>query len=138
MSETKQISEQEAIRQVISESSAFDYADIVNAVHKRFRLEVNAAQVEEIYHEMKSETQPAQTQVPQPRTTVSMTVNAPEAKPAESPEIAPAVGAAASASTSSAPKDDMDHALQFVKSVGGLAKAKRALLDLESALLGSD
>jgi len=135
MSDTKEISEAEAIRQVIAESGAVDFVDVVNAVHKRFRMSVTAAQVEEVYHELAKETQAE----PKARTSVTLTSMMSDQPPSESqePELTLPTQPVPT-HPSELPKDDLGHALHFVKSVGGLAQAKRTLIELESILLGSD
>ena len=138
MSDTKQESELEAIeRNAITEILAdnngmMDYADVVNAVHRRFRLDVTAVQVEQVVHELADKKVTAK-----PRTTIGLEMTSiipgkeSPTEAAQSESATPASG-----STTERPMDDLDHALNFVKSVGGLAKARRALDDLESALLG--
>ena len=143
MSETKERAEQaaaeaKAIRQVIAESGAVDFVDVVNAVRDRFRINVTAAQVEEVYHELARETKPE----PKARTSVTLTSMVSEGENEDSgtpaPTAATAPSAPAPAQQPSQPTDDLGHALHYVKSVGGLANAKRKLLELESLLLGGD
>jgi pyruvate dehydrogenase complex dehydrogenase (E1) component len=145
MSETKERAEQaaaeaKAIRQVIAESGAVDFVDVVNAVRDRFRINVTAAQVEEVYHELARETKPE----PKARTSVTLTSMVSEGgnedgtPEATVPTAATAPSAQAPTQESSQPTDDLGHALNYVKSVGGLANAKRTLLELESLLLGGD
>ena len=131
MSDTSQVTETDAIRQVIADTGALDYIDVVNEVRKRFRIEVTSAQVEQVYHDLDTETKPA----PKSRTTVTMTsTTADEAAAKSEPEIT--LPTRDVPSEPDLPKDDLTLALNFVKSVGGLAKAKRALMELESVMLG--
>ena len=146
MSDSKQILENEgtskpirdAIRQVIAEAGAVDYIDVVQAVRNKYRFDVTTAQVEEVYHQLDNETR----QQPQARTSVSITAMPIASKPEslstnenEAPEIT--LPHCADSTPMPGPQDDLSKALCFVKSVGGLAAAKRALLDLESVLLGN-
>ena len=138
MSETKERTEKEAaaaeaIRQVIAQSGAVDFVDVVNAVRDRFRLSVTAAQVEQVYHELAAETKPT----PRARTSVTLTSLAPEFERSE-PDHADPVASTQSPSAKPAEslEDAMVLAVQFVKSVGGIANAKLILNELESALLG--
>jgi hypothetical protein len=139
MSDTKEISAAEAIRQIIAETGSVDYIDVVNAVHKRFRLGVTAAEVEQVYHDLANETKSK----PQARTSVTLTSMTADPSPPEpgkpaSRQAESNLTGPAPVPSSALPKDELGQALQFVKSVGGLANAKRILKELEAALLGSD
>lgn len=139
MSDTKEISAVEAIRQVIADTGALDYVDIVNAVHKRFRIGVTAAQVEQVYHDLTHETAPK----PQARTSVTLTSMMADPAPT-APAVAPSSPqqphhpSSSNDSTPGAVGNEFGRAVDFVKSVGGLANAKRLLNDLESVLAGGD
>ena len=137
MANTEQVSEVEAIRQVIAEGNAMDFVDVAEAVQKRFRLDVTASKVEQVVYDMVNSQKPAgkDEQPPPvriaPRVGVEMmsaVVDDASQKAAAEPAPEP--------TASTEPADEMAHALHFVKSVNGLANAKRALAELESVLLG--
>ncbi len=129
MADTKQISEVDAILQIISENGSMDYIDVVNAVKKRFRLDVSSAQVEQVVHDLLNR----KTRVrPGARVSLEMTTKL--------PDDVERTDADKSGSTSilsaELSRDDLANALSFAKSVGGLAKAKRVLEELEAILMG--
>ena len=139
MSNMQEISAAQAIAQVIAQTGAVDYIDIVHAVRDRFRLNVTTAQVEQVYHDLANETKPGDktrpsvpltSQIPDP--TVSEPGN-----PSDQPELTLPMQP-----VPTQPRDlltdDLGHALQFVKSVGGLANAKRVLGELEAILTGNN
>jgi len=129
MSETEPIPEVDAIRQVIAESGAMDYIDVVNAVFKRFRINVSATDVERVAHEMVSEKTMVK---PRAQVSLDLSANLPTRKPTPSGSNSNAPAGP----DSDHPESDMDHALHFVKSVGGLARAKRLLSELEAIFVG--
>ena len=108
-----------------------DYVDVVNEVHKRFRLEVTSAQVEQVFHDLVT----AKTKVrPGSRVSVEMTSKFPvESSQTEATQPKSAVPSQTQPPQPST--DNLGHALHFVKSVHGLTNAKRALAELESILL---
>ena len=140
MSDTKKISEVDAIQEILSESGTMDYIDIVNAVYKRFRLNVTAADVERVVNDLVSTKS---TVKPRAQVSLDLSANVPakdETTPASSTPGSP------SGSISTRPvsqpadqsKSELDNALHFVKSVGGLAKAKLLLAELEAIFVGRD
>ena len=131
MSDTTQISEIEAIRQVIEDGSAMDFVDVVSEVQKRFRLEVTSAQVEEVVHDLVTKKKPKVR--PGSRVSVNMTSNLP-ADDAAPTCVEQAKSTNSETPSAQLPMDELSHALHFVKSVHGLANAKRALAELESIL----
>jgi hypothetical protein len=134
MSDTKQISEVEAIRQILAEGGRLDYIDVVNAVHQRFRLNVTAADVEQVAHDLVKEKPPVK---PRAQVTLDLSANVPdENKPASSKEHASTVSSPVPSTDQVT--SDLGQALSFVKSVGGLAKAKRLMSELETILVGPD
>lgn len=129
MPKTTQISETDAIRQVIADNSAMDYVDVVDAVQKRFRLTVTSSQVEEVVHELVNEKTRMRS-APRVKVEMGSGLHAEPVKPESSHPQSIQL-------TKDPPSDDLGHALQFVKSVHGLTNAKRALADLENLLIGS-
>jgi len=122
MADATKISEAEAIRQVIADGFASDFVDVVNEVQKRFRLQVTSSQVEQVYNDLVSKKKPPRLDA---RVEMQMTSKPPGEPQPE--QLQP----------SKTSTDEVSHALQFVKSVGGIARAKRALAELETILLGS-
>ncbi len=130
MSDAAKVSEIDAIHQVIVDGGAMDYVDIVNAVKKRYQLTVSSALVEQVHHDLLTKqseiSHSEKTRVrPGSRVSLNMTSNLPEETGRQTKE--PSKNQTA---------DDLGHALDFVKSVGGLSNAKRLLGELESILLG--
>lgn len=123
-----------AIWQVIQTTPALDYIDVVNAVRDQFRMEVTSAQVENVYHKIEE----GLLQPPTVRTSVSLTGSPrSDAQPSGLNRSAPELTLPAhSVPEPVEPQDDLAIALNFVKSLGGLANAKRALEELETILLG--
>ena len=137
MSDTKQISEVDAIRRVMAESGTMDYIDVVNAVYKRYRLNVTAADVEQVAHGLVDEES---TVKPRAQVSLDLSANIPanETTPATSTASTGSISAQPVAQSADQSRSDMDHALHFVKSVGGLAKAKLLLAELEAIFVGRD
>ena len=129
MFETEQIPEVDAIRQVMFESGTMDYIDVVNTVFQRFRINVTEPDVERVAHELVSEKT---TVKPRAHVSLALSANVPPKQPIQSGSTPKA----SLESVSDQPESDMGHALHFVKSVGGLAKAKLLLAELESIFVG--
>ncbi|QDV84194.1 hypothetical protein [Planctomycetes bacterium TBK1r] len=127
MTQSSEQSEIDAIKRVIAEGGAMDYVDVVDAVEKRFRIKTSAATVEQVHHDLVNAADEVADQVGgaddhfSPSLGVSMTAKL----PSES------AGATSAEGTSN---DHMTLAMQFVKSVGGLNRAKSALAELEAML----
>ena len=134
MSDTKKISEVEAIQEILSESGTMDYIDIVNAVYKRFRLNVTAADVERVVNDL---VRAKSTVKPRAQVSLDLSSNIPANEPATStPTPSTGISGQSVAQSADQSMSDLDHALQFVKSVGGLAKAKLLLAELETIFVG--
>ena len=116
MSDTKHLSEVEAIRQVIVEGGAMDYVDVVNVVRKKFGLNVSSALVEQVHVEM-CQQQPKRDIQPRIRMEVGVSD--------------PTLESAKRESVEATPKGHLQLAANFVKSVGGLKNAVQALAELE-------
>ncbi|PAY16282.1 hypothetical protein CKO51_27400 [Rhodopirellula sp. SM50] len=127
MTQSIEQSEIDAIKRVIAEGGAMDYVDVVDAVEKRFRIKTSAATVEQVHHDLVNAADEVAEQVGgaddqfSPSLGVSMTAKL----PSESGGAMPAEDTSA---------DHMTLAMQFVKSVGGLNRAKSALAELEAML----
>ena len=127
MTQSSEQSEIEAIKRVIADGGAMDYVDVVDAVEKRFRIKTSAATVEQVHHDLVNAAEEAREQVGgaddqfSPSLGVSMTAHLPSESAPQTP---------AEATTA----DHMTLAMQFVKSVGGLNRAKSALAELEAML----
>ena len=52
MSDTDQLSAEEAICQILSEGEALEFIDVVNEVQKRFRIDVTSTEVEQVYRNL--------------------------------------------------------------------------------------
>ena len=124
MSDTTPLTKKEAIRQVIESGTAMDFIDVVNEVKKQYRMEVSAADVEQIFRELASE----------PRTRVSLAVASSLPSAESQPESKSTQRMPVQSASLPTADGDLEHALHFVKSVGGLSNAKRALDELESVL----
>lgn len=138
MSDATQINEKQAICQVIADTDAADFIDIVNEVRNRFRINVTSVQVEEVIRELKKKQREELTPVSrESRVSLDLNANFPAEETVENPErsspSAPADSTKSEASTV-VPNDDLGKALHFVKSVGGLSYAKRLLGELESIM----
>lgn len=128
MVDSTHITDIEAIQQVIMDGGAMDYIDVVDAVKNRFQLNVSSAQVEQVHHELKKETASKQAKTrPGSRISLDLTTN-----------LSDESGQQTAHPPTDQPTDDLVCALNFVKSIGGLEKAKRALKKLESTFLGCD
>ena len=142
MTDAPQVNEVDAIRQVIAAGGVLDFADVVNKVLNRFGIEVDAGRVEQVYQELATSTPPAP---PRVRTSVAMTAVVPDADDVlpQSTEVDANTRADTSASAPVQQKsipvepemDDVAHALRYVKSVGGMANARRILDELQRLLL---
>ena len=125
MTKATDVTEIEAIKKVIAEGGAMDYIDVVDAVEKRFRIKTSSATVEQVHHDMMNARTDSK-QSPKPRVTFEMTSKLPVEEPSgQSTSVEP-----------SKVDDDVALALQFVRSVGGISKAKRALEELETIMRG--
>lgn len=129
MTKTTELSEIEAIEQVISEGVAMDYIDVVNEVEKRYRIKTSSAMVEQVHHGM-AKARTDDKQRIKPNLSLQMTSKLPRMTTQPAAKAEPS-SSEIGADTSS---DATTLALQFVKSVGGLKKAKLALQELESIL----
>ncbi|QDV41758.1 hypothetical protein Enr13x_16010 [Stieleria neptunia] len=126
MAQSSELSEIEAIKRVIAEGGAMDYVDVVDAVEKRFRIKTSAATVEQVHHDLVNAADAVADQAAgagdqfSPSLGVSMAAQLPSEREQD-----------AAADTTA---DHMTLAMQFVKSVGGLNRAKNALAELEAML----
>lgn len=127
MTQSSERSEIEAIKRVIADGGAMDYVDVVDAVKKRFHIKTSAATVEQVHHDLVNAAEEVGEQVGgagdqfSPSLGVSMTAHLPS-------------DSGAGASEAGTTADHMTLAMQFVKSVGGLNRAKSALAELEAML----
>lgn len=135
MSEAPELTEIEAITRVIAEGRAMDYVDVVDAVEKQFRIKTSSATVEKVHRDMMKARADAK-QKPKPRVNFELTsslTDDPGSQPATS-TVSPAGEGPGELGRCEPSADALALALQFVKAVGGLKKAKRALQDLEAVL----
>ncbi len=149
MSDSTQSPEADAIRHVVLTGKSMDYIDVVHAVHEQFRLTVTSALVEQVVHDLVSEKnkglEPADNEPAgdakdsgdkssrvERGSRIGFELSA--ALPEEMGTEAKRAEAPSSASSPSPDSEDLVQALQFVKSVGGLANAQRVLKDLEAML----
>ena len=131
MAKATELSETEAIKQVIADGVAMDYIDVVDAVERRFQLKTSSAKVEQVHREMANAIAEA-TPIPEPKMKIALASKLPsQDKQRQAPSDTPPASDVAEMTT-----DQMALTLQFVKSIGGLNSAKRALAELEATLLG--
>ena len=122
-------SEIEAIKQVIAEGGAMDYVDVVDAVERRFQVKTSAAKVEQVHRDMaraRMDSKPSSI----PRMKIGLTAKL----PSDVERDAMNSGSMRNTQASDAPIDETAIALQFVRTMGGMNKARRALDDLETVL----
>ena len=126
MSDTDQLSAEEAICQILSEGEALEFIDVVNEVQKRFRIDVTSTEVEQVYRNLTKKS----AEVEPPSARISMELMS---KP---PSEDSAADSTTGKSEDGSGLDDLGKALQFVRAVGGISNAKRLLDELESAMKG--
>ena len=131
MAKATELSETEAIKQVIADGVAMDYIDVVDAVERRFQVKTSSAKVEQVHHEL-ADAIAETNSIPEPKMKIALASKLPsEDKPRKSSSNTPPASDGTGMTT-----EQMTLALQFVKSMGGLNSAKRALAELEATLLG--
>ncbi len=101
------LSESEAIRLIIREGSCGDYADVANAVRKRFGLIVGGGQVEQVYLAMQAEKEKEKEKEKEPESS---------RKPTSSSDSL------------------TDVVIQFVQVMGGFDRAREAISKLEATV----
>jgi hypothetical protein len=129
MTDATNLSETDAIRQVITEGGAMDYIDVVEAVRKKYGLNVSSGLVEQVHLQMRQ----ASKYDIQPR--IKLELGRPrqpeDAARGQSVDVGGDVDIGGG---ESCPPDHLALALRFVKSVHGLQNAHRALRELEAIL----
>ena len=135
MSEATQLSANDAILQVLADGGAMDYVDVVDAVQKRYRQKVSSALVEQVHKEFLKKAKKKKKNkksLPGSRMNIVLTSNLSDELESPQPAKQTSIGQVDPKS------DNLVHALQFVRTVGGLRNAKQALAELESVLHGDD
>ena len=131
-----QLTDEEAIRQVILEGVKGDFCDVARVVSDRFRLDVSTSQVEEIYGKLREE-------MTQMKTSPG-NVEPEQKQPIKIGSVGLAMQTDVSKSTPTAPAEVADSAathaygrdpvMAFVQSMGGFEAARNAINDLETSL----
>jgi hypothetical protein len=124
---------EEAIRQVILEGVGGDFCDVAKVVGDRFRLDVSASEVEEIYGQIREELTklPTVASEPQPDEKLPVKISS-VAVSMQSKIPKPKMSASAQAPPSAAAdQPGRDPVLAFVESMGGFDAAREAITNLE-------
>lgn len=122
------VSEEDAIRLVLSEGGCADFVDVANLVKQRFGHHVGAARVEQVVHAMNQET-PEQSDRKLKQVDIGFTAGTTHAEKGEAAKK-PALPDDTGAETVTTEEE----VLRFVEQMGGFQAAKKAIADLESSL----
>lgn len=121
-----EISETDAIRQVLREGAAGDYCDVAELVRQKFGLHVGAALVERVAIALKQESASGPTVQVGP---IGVDLSHGITGPGSSGSAAPA-----ESRSDAAGHPGTDRVLEFVQAMGGFEAARNAVTDLENSL----
>ncbi len=129
----RELTEEQAIRLILSEGTGGDFVDVAELVKKRFGLLVGSSMVEKVYHEMlQAPTEHEKPILKLKHADISLTGGL-HAGGSHSPESSAARGATPDRLPADASGAERE-TLKFVQAMGGFEQARKAINDLENSV----